>query len=95
VREEAAMRFQPDPEGDRAQGGGFYVSAVKGDRWALLAGPYETHAEAKALVSTVRDLAERVASRDAWGAAFGTCRVREEADRRPGVLNERLKEEAA
>lgn len=86
------MRFKPDPTGEAAHGGGFYVSVVQGTRYGLLAGPYETHAEAKALVPKVRELAERLAPRDSFGAAFGTSRVKGEPFPE-GLLNGFLAEE--
>lgn len=54
----------------------FYVSARKewqgGYRYALVAGPYSSHAEALAAEPAVRRLAERADPRAVW-YAFGTA----------------------
>ena len=73
--------------------GGFYVSMIreagtKAQRVALLAGPFDTHDEALALVDRATNLAFEV---DPWSGfdAFGTVRMKDEY-RKPGVLNARL-----
>jgi hypothetical protein len=48
------------------------VSVLDGDRHAYLAGPFEKHETALALVDTVRTLACEVDPK-AWWYAFGTC----------------------
>lgn len=88
------MEFKSDPTGKATRGGGFYVSVVQGTRYGLLAGPFQTHAEAKALVPRVRALAERLAPRDSFGSAFGTSRVKGEPFPE-GLLNGFLSEELA
>ena len=63
----------------------FYVSVIDGPRigadievkrFGLLAGPYETHAEAIDKVDAVRKIAEQV---NVWAHfyAFGTCKLKE------------------
>ena len=52
---------------------GFYVSAVDGDRAALVSGPFETHQEALDAVQAVRDACS---DPKAHWYAWGTCRVR-------------------
>ena len=60
----------PDP-----RAGHYYVSAVDGPRYWLLAGPFASHSEALAMVDTATSLAHE---HDAAGrlsfAGFGTCR---------------------
>lgn len=53
---------------------GYYVSAILGERQALVAGPFKTHAEA---LGQVEDEREKWAGLDprASFAAWGTCRV--------------------
>jgi len=70
----------------------YYVSMIRGKRTALLAGPYDTHAEALANVEPARREASRV---DPWSDfdAFGTCSLPREADNPRGVLNNALKVE--
>lgn len=50
----------------------YFVSLRRGERTALLAGPFATHAEALGLVDRATDEANRV---DPWAHfdAFGTC----------------------
>jgi hypothetical protein len=59
---------------------GLYVSIVDGTRFALVAGPYPTHDAAKADVERVRTCANKMDPRAAFWA-FGTCRVKTEAER--------------
>jgi hypothetical protein len=72
---------EPDPAP-----GPYYVSAVDGARFALLLGPFRTHAEALGWVGSVQQVAMQVARREAVWAAFGTCRVRDDYTI-PGKLN--------
>jgi hypothetical protein len=60
------------PPCERAKG--YYVSAVDGPRQALVAGPFETHAEALSQVEPEREKWCRLDGR-AHFAAWGTCRV--------------------
>lgn len=53
--------------------GHYYVSVVSGDRYGLLAGPFDTHQSALDRVDECRGLAERHDERACW-YAFGTCR---------------------
>lgn len=55
---------------------GFYVSAIDGNRKALVSGPYATHAEALGKVDSVRDEWCELDGR-AWFYAWGTARVRQ------------------
>ena len=69
-----------------APGSRYYVSAIDGDRRALVAGPYQTHGEALGDVEAVQAVAYELDVRShfyAWGTAR-TC------DDRPGVLNAQL-----
>lgn len=59
----------PDP-----RPGAYYVSVIDGPRRALLAGPWPTHAEALAMVETVRTKACELDGRGHW-YAFGTARL--------------------
>jgi hypothetical protein len=52
----------------------FYVSAIDGDRKALICGPYETHEAALEDVTRVKRAAERVDHRAVWWA-WGTASV--------------------
>ena len=65
--------------------GGYYVSCVDYDRYWLMAGPYQTHAEALADKDKVYTIAEETDPRSIW-KAWGTCRVKE-GELKPGVLN--------
>jgi len=82
----------------------YYVSVIDGPRFGdeiprqvtvkrfgLLAGPYETHAEALDKVDVVRKIAEQV---NAWAVfyAFGTCKLKEPVNGEfpPGRLNDLL-----
>lgn len=67
----------------------YYVSLRRGDRTALLAGPFETHTEALAMVTRAKDEAERVDARAFWDA-HGTCSLPRVAGNPAGKLNERL-----
>lgn len=69
-------------------GTNYYVSTIDGSRYALLAGPFETHVEACGWVDRARDEACRVDPR-AWFCAFGTTAMKPEY-RKPGILNDRL-----
>ena len=73
----------PDP-----RAGHYYVSCVDGPRFSLLYGPFDRHADALAMVKTVRAKAETV---DPFACfyGFGTCRTENYA--KPGVLNEMLR----
>ena len=55
----------------------FYVSVIDGKRRALLAGPYDTHAEALALVEQVRRKAYDIDPKSHF-YAFGTAGSDEE-----------------
>lgn len=50
----------------------YYVSAVDGSRKAVVCGPYATHAEALAEVSSVRDRVCELLP-EAWWYGWGTC----------------------
>ncbi len=82
------VRFQEDPTGAAAEGGGFYVSVVDGQRFALVLGPFSAHQEAKASVERVRSY---VTEHDWRGAfyAYGTSRVRD-GELPAGRLNSEL-----
>ena len=65
----------------------FYVSVVDGPRFGLLAGPFQTHAEALAKVDAARKVANEVDWKSAF-YAFGTVKMK--TGYREGVLNEKL-----
>lgn len=67
----------------------FYVTMAREGRGvAKLAGPFDTHDEAKAHVHRAREAAHQVDPRSAFDA-FGTAGI-EADEHKPGVLNERL-----
>ena len=68
--------------------GNYYVSAVDGPKFALLAGPYPSHAQALDMVDTVTAVAMKLDPKAAF-YGFGTCRMRDDYNR-PGVLNNHL-----
>ena len=53
---------------------GFYVSVINGSRKGLLAGPFDTHEQALALVDPARIAAKQVNDR-AHFYAYGTAKV--------------------
>jgi hypothetical protein len=71
------------------EGANFYVSIVDGPRFNVLAGPYETHAEALRHVPAVSGWAERVNPRVAAFASFGTVAM-EHSFTRPGLANQHM-----
>ena len=70
----------------------YYVSVVDGPRYALLAGPYETHQEALDKVDEARKAAYTMDVKAVF-YAYGTCKTPPGYDK-PGVLNHLLEEEA-
>jgi len=76
----------PDP-----RPGNYYVSVVDGQRSALLAGPWPTHAAALGAVDVVRNLACELDPRAHW-YAFGTARLPDDdsVPIRAGSLNREL-----
>lgn len=86
----AALQAEPHVCNDELcpPSGGYYVSAVDGPQFWLMAGPYNTHAEALADVKRVRDICvERDSTGRAVWKAWGTLRMKDET-RKPGKLNE-------
>ena len=77
-----SCRFNPP-------GTNYYVSTIDGSRFALLAGPFDNHAEACGWIDRARDEACRLDPR-AWFYAFGTTAMTPEY-RKPGILNDLLK----
>lgn len=68
---------------------GFYITMLRGEKVAWLAGPYESKDEADKFVPLARQCAEHVDPRAAWDA-FGVTRVTGPANGKPlppGVLN--------
>jgi len=82
------ISLDPDPTAR----GGFYVSMIDPsqsggiNRYALLAGPFETHEEAKGHIDAARRAADKA---DPWShfAAFGTARIADPEKRTVGKLN--------
>lgn len=67
------------------EGGNYYVSAIDGPEWFIMAGPYSTHAAALADVQKALNIAyEREAK--AWFMSWGTVRMPDDYSK-PGVLN--------
>ena len=64
----------------------FYVSMVRDKRYALMAGPFATHAEALQMVEPVRKEAGRL---DPFADfdAFGTCSMLRRSTNKDGWLN--------
>lgn len=82
------IRFNSDPAPDAV--GHFYVSMVKGERVALLAGPFPTHEEAKAQVTSALNAACEIDGFN-WFNVFGTCSLPLDFANPPaGKLNARL-----
>lgn len=67
----------------------YYVTMIRGNRTAFLAGPFKTHTEALAAVPGARDLACEVDPR-AWWDAFGTSSLPRAPGNPVGKLNSRL-----
>lgn len=74
----------PEAKGERK----FYVTMVRGDRVARLAGPFDTKEEAEAMKPRAQDEANKADPRSAFDA-FGVSAITSE-DHKPGTLNERL-----
>lgn len=67
----------------------YYVSMIRGEakkRYALMAGPFATHAEALAMVDPVRKEAERLDPKTHFDY-FGTCSKPRDRDNKHGWLN--------
>jgi hypothetical protein len=76
----------PQPETDEPTA--FYVSVIDGSRRALVAGPYDTHAEAIADVEPVKAAAETATAGRSVFYAWGTAGYRGPRDEAPeGVMN--------
>ena len=78
-----------DLDGPDLRPGAYYVSAVDGGRYALLAGPYPSHAAALAQVDAARTIAHELDPRAIW-YGYGTCRM-DAPSARIGMFNDRLK----
>jgi len=79
-----ATAGDPDAKGERK----FYVTMVRGDRVARLAGPFDTKEEAEAMKPRAQDEANKADPRSAFDA-FGVSGITSESHK-PGTLNERL-----
>lgn len=66
----------------------YYVSVVDGADYRFLAGPFDTHDEARAQVEPARKLAIDY-DRKAWFYAFGTAKAPAGYDK-PGIFNAQL-----
>jgi hypothetical protein len=80
--------------------GDYFVSAVDGGRFWLLAGPYPTHRLALDMVETVRQIAKRDPDPREAFVGYGTCRLEEGSGRvgacqRVGLLPEHREQIAA
>ena len=65
---------EPTTQMPDSRPGNYYVSVCYRCRYALLAGPWPTHAEALAKVDDVRFIAQGLDPRGVW-YAYGTCRL--------------------
>ena len=54
----------------------FYVSAIDGSKKYLIAGPFENHSRALAMVEPVRNRAYEINAK-AWFMSWGTCSTKE------------------
>ena len=79
-----ATAGDPEAKGERK----FYVTMVRGDRVARLAGPFDTKEEAEAMKPRAQDEANKADPRSAFDA-FGVSGITSE-NHKPGTLNERL-----
>ena len=64
----------------------YYVVAAAGKRYSLLAGPYQTHGEAVAVLDKVRRVAYRINPMTVF-YTFDTCRLI--GYNKPGLFNRR------
>jgi hypothetical protein len=69
--------------------GDYYVSIVDGSRYALIAGPFDTHRKALAMVPAAKKIAEELDPRAVF-YGFGTCRKDTSDKPRLGILNDKL-----
>lgn len=67
--------------------GTYYVTAVDGGNYWLMAGPYDTHQAALADVDKALEVSNEADPRS-WWKAWGTAKIKDDT-RKPGVLNER------
>lgn len=67
----------------------YYVSLRRGSRTALIAGPFETHTEALAMVEPATKLANELDGWT-WFDAFGTCSGPRLPTNPKGKLNSQL-----
>jgi hypothetical protein len=70
---------------DCPETGNYYVTAIDGGQVFYMAGPYNTHAEALALVDTALNIADKHDGR-AWFMSWGTSK-RRDGYSEPGSLN--------
>jgi len=79
-----------NPDG---RSGAYYVTVIDGGRFGLALGPFDTHAEALARVSDVRDYCHAYDNKGrSWFWAYGTSRMERSDDNPTGTLNAALKE---
>jgi hypothetical protein len=69
--------------------GHYYVSVIDGPRYQLLAGPYDTHAQALAQVDKSKSIAQDLDPRSVF-YGFGTCRIEITTIPRMGILNDKI-----
>jgi hypothetical protein len=68
------IQDDPAPETKPDEGRAFFTSAIDGDRYWILTGPFATFGEAKGAVDPARDKACKMNDR-AWWFAFGVCQA--------------------
>lgn len=66
----------------------FYVTVKDGERFALLAGPFNRQGDALRMKASASNAASKIDPRAAW-YAYGTSRVKS-GPMKPGLLNEKL-----
>ena len=74
--------------GNWTDGECFYVDAIDGDRYVLLAGPFRTLPEAEARLDEARELAVNSSDPKAWFYLYGCCKRRN--GYREGKFNAKL-----
>lgn len=69
----------PAPDTHAEPGRAFFVSVIDGDRFGILAGPYQQHGHAAAALPQVKQMA-RKADPFASFYRFGTCQAPEDSN---------------
>ena len=83
----ALERWNAAQPEDTVNPGPFYVTATLGDRYWLMRGPFETHAEALDAVRETMQKARELDARAEW-MAWGTSRLDPSVRPDPGKMND-------